>query len=121
MIGAWNGTCDGVETVQSCPPDCSFLLNHLGGTCATPGGKDTCANGYFCVARSGPGGGNVCVADFDTWQPMPDAHPAADFTEFTDYVIDKLSAATVNHPPRAEFGHRDGTGIRPQTRYHPLA
>ena len=32
-----------------------------------------------------------------------------------------LSAATVNHPPRAEFGHRDGAGIRPRTRYHPLA
>ncbi len=33
----------------------------------------------------------------------------------------RLSAATVNHPPRAEFGHRDGAGIRPRTRYHPLA
>ena len=32
-----------------------------------------------------------------------------------------VSAATVNHPPRAEFGLRDGTGIRPQTRDHPLA
>ena len=86
-----DGTCNGDETVTSCAADCSFLVMHLGGACTTPGSKDTCGNGYFCVARGTSGGGNVCVADFSTWLPIPDAHPMSDFTEIAEYDVDKLT------------------------------
>ncbi|MBM4344739.1 MAG: DUF1566 domain-containing protein [Deltaproteobacteria bacterium] len=83
-----DGVCDGEETVPSCPGDCAYLAARLGGPCNTPGAKDSCADGFFCVARGLAGGGNVCVADFETWLPLGDSHPASDFTEQTDYVVD---------------------------------
>ena len=86
--GCGDGVCDGDETAPNCMKDCGFLLARLGAACTTPGTSDTCGDGFFCVARSAAGGGNVCVADFETWAPMPDAHPASDFQEFTDYVKD---------------------------------
>ncbi len=89
--GCENGTCDGDETVASCPIDCGFLLNRLGDACASPGAQDTCAAGFVCVARSSAGGGNVCVADYSTWAPIPDSHPATDFTEAPEYVTDVLT------------------------------
>jgi len=83
-----NATCDGEETVASCPADCAFLANHTAGSCTTPGSWDTCADGYVCVARAAGAGGNVCVADFDTWPVLPDARAVGDYTDATEYVTD---------------------------------
>lgn len=74
-----DGVCNGDESVPNCPEDCGFLLKHLGGPCPTPGFADGCDPGFFCVARSEAGGGNVCVADVQTWAPIPDSHPVTDF------------------------------------------
>lgn len=87
--GCGDGVCDGDESAPACPADCGFLTAHLAGACVTPGSKDSCGDGFVCVARSTAGGGNVCVADFDTWGALPDQHPASDFVESTDYVFDK--------------------------------
>ena len=84
-----DGTCSGGESAPSCPSDCGASFPHLAGLCNLPGGKSQCGDGYVCVLRSAAGGGPVCVADFDTWVPLPDAHSASDFTEFTDYVVDE--------------------------------
>ena len=94
-----NGICDGVESATGCPSDCGFLFRHLAGPCKTPGVTKGCEPGYVCVAS---GSGNVCVADFDTWPPLPDAHTASDFTEAGDFVTDNwtgLSWAKVPLPP----------------------
>ncbi len=83
-----NGICDGDETVPNCPADCSFLTNRYGGPCATPGSWNGCEPGFICVARSAAGGGNICVADFETWPPIADHHPACDFTEYPEFDVD---------------------------------
>ncbi len=83
-----DGECNGDESVPTCPSDCAFLAKHLGGKCTVPGSRDTCANGFVCVGRGAAGGGNVCVADFETWQPTPDDHPTADFKEEAEFVVD---------------------------------
>ncbi len=83
-----NGSCDGDESVPTCPADCGYLANHLGAGCATPGANDGCDIGFYCAARANAAGGNVCVADFPTWGALPDAHPAADFTAAADYATD---------------------------------
>ncbi len=86
-----DGFCGGEETVTSCPADCAFLINHYGGPCATPGSWAGCKYGYVCVARDATAGGDICVADFETWQPLPDDHTATDFQDLGDYVTDNLT------------------------------
>ncbi len=86
--GCGDGVCDGKETVPKCPSDCGLFAKKLGGPCVVPGTRDVCGNQAICAARSVQGGGNVCVAEFDTWLPVPDAHPAADFSEYAGYVWD---------------------------------
>ncbi len=83
-----DGFCAGEETVMSCPADCGFLTNRYAGPCADPGSWNGCGHGYVCVARNAAAGGNVCVADFETWSPIGDAHPASEFNEFADYDVD---------------------------------
>lgn len=75
-----DGVCDSEETAFNCAEDCGFWLQHLGGSCSTPGLADGCAPGFFCVARSVQGGGNVCVSDAQTWPAIPNVHPESDFT-----------------------------------------
>jgi hypothetical protein len=103
-----DGVCAGEETVKSCAADCGFLLNRYAGPCATPGSWTGCAEGYVCVARSAAGGGNVCVADFETWDPIGDSHPASDFTEFAEYVTDKKTGL---HWAKAWFSVNDTTDL----------
>ena len=92
-----NGTCDPGETPQNCAVDCGFPPVTLG-ACVTPGTIDACGPGYYCVARATAAGGNVCVADFDTWQRLPDSHPATDFLDIdaspTGCTADKLTGLT---------------------------
>ena len=89
------------------------------GTCATDGALSTCLTPKQLPAYYADQGNKY----FDA---LDRSSPAASVPTYADLVArwewpPWLSAATVNHPPRAEFGHRDGAGIRPRTRYHPLA
>ena len=86
-----NGVCAGEETVDSCPADCAFLAAHTAGPCSKPGEWDTCADGYICVARSQTGGGNVCVAMFDSWRISSDARLVNEFAVNDSYVTDSLT------------------------------
>ena len=83
-----NGVCDALETVVTCPADCAVLAAHLAGPCTTPNAWVGCPDGYKCVARSAKAGGNVCVADFETWGILSDARPLTDYVEHADYVTD---------------------------------
>ena len=99
-----DGACGGNEAATSCLTDCAAQVVHLSGPCTAVGSPFACGDGYVCVARSQAGGGPVCVADFDTWLPMPDAHTAADFSSFAQFVTDKhtgLSWSTQTVPPVA--------------------
>jgi len=69
-----DGACNGEESYASCFSDCAFLRARLRNACTTPGSQDTCAHGYICVARGSAGGGNVCVADFETWDLQPEGY-----------------------------------------------
>jgi len=83
-----NGVCDGEETVASCAADCAFLIAHTAGSCTTPGAWDSCPDGYICVARAVAAGGNLCVADFDTWPVLPETRALADYSEDTELATD---------------------------------
>ena len=83
-----DGTCTGGESAPTCVADCAFLTAHLAGSCKKPGTWAGCGDGYICVARSAAGGGNICVADFDTWAPLPEARTASDFTVQPAYTTD---------------------------------
>ncbi len=102
-MGCGDGSCGGDETAQKCPSDCSILVKRLNGACASAGSKSGCGNGYFCVGRSATAGGNICVADFSTWLPIPDSHPASDFTEYASYVTDKLTGLSWVKAPLAKM------------------
>lgn len=88
-IECGNGLCDAEETTVTCPVDCSFLLRRFDGPCSASSSQPVCAAGFVCVPRSEKGGGDVCVADFATWPPIPDAHPASDFAESGESVMDQ--------------------------------
>lgn len=97
-----NGVCDGLETVVTCPADCAVLAARTAGPCNVPGKWDICAYGYICVARSVQAGGNICVADFETWGILSDARPLTDYVEHADYVTDlrtQLDWAKASLPP----------------------
>ena len=86
-----NGICDGLETATSCAHDCGFLKNRYARPCAVPWKWDGCPFGYLCVERSASGGGNVCVADFETWAPISDSHPKQDYAEQDGYFVDNAT------------------------------
>ncbi len=86
-----NGVCDAEETVTLCPADCAFLAAHTAGSCSQPGSWNGCPWGYICAGRSKAGGGNVCVADFDTWGVLPDARAASEYVDFGWSVTDSLT------------------------------
>jgi hypothetical protein len=88
-VDCGDGVCGGVETLANCAADCGFLRNRLAGPCTTPGQWAPCPGGYLCIERSPAGGGNVCVADFETWPPIADDHPNTDFKAIGNYVVDR--------------------------------
>jgi hypothetical protein len=92
-----DGVCNCAETVANCPGDCSFLTDRLAGPCQLTWSWDGCPDGYLCVERSAEGGGNVCVADFETWPPIADSHPAEDYTQASDYVVDNKTGLFWSH------------------------
>jgi hypothetical protein len=92
-----DGACNGEETVAGCAKDCASLAPKLGGACTTVGAKDSCGDGYYCVARSAAGGGNVCVADFETWGVLGDTRPVSDFVDSADYVKDTKTGLSWAH------------------------
>ncbi len=93
-----DGVCNGEESAPSCPEDCAFLASRYAGLCAQPGSWSTCPVGYVCIAKSSAAGDNVCVADFETWPTLPAVHPASDFAEFADYVLDKKTGLSWAKP-----------------------
>ncbi len=99
-----NGDCDGLETASTCVGDCGFLVAHTTDPCTTPGSWTGCAYGYVCVARSAVGGGNICVADFDTWGVLADG-----LSEFTDHVDSIRDARTGLEWAKATLEGQDWT------------
>ncbi len=88
LPGCGTGTCDGAETLATCPSDCAPLAVHLGAACTATGSQDACGRGWFCVDRAPSAGGAVCVADFATWPPLGDQRATADFVQQGAVVID---------------------------------
>ena len=78
-----DGVCGGTESLATCSADCAFLANHFSEGCNGPG--TACPSGYTCSELAFSDG--ICVADFDTWPPLPLAHTASDFSSVNANMV----------------------------------
>ncbi len=89
-----NGICDELETLANCAADCAFLADRYGGACTKPGTRSECADGFVCIPLGQTVDTALCVADLDTWPPIPDKRLPDDFVAGAGTVTDAHTGLT---------------------------
>ena len=108
LPGCGTGTCDGEESLATCPTDCAAFAVRLASPCTVTGSEDTCARGWLCVDRASSAGGPVCVADFPTWPSYGDKRSTADFAEQGDAIVDAATGLSWARRSLWNLSWRDG-------------